>query len=121
MTASRVAWTILVPFCVLLALLAVLTIIRENSAGADDTAAESGDTVQMVNIDFEPTTLTVASGSEVLFDNNDVAPHTVTADDGSSDSGVIDPGKAYKLVVDDGFSYHCELHPSMTATIEVEG
>ena len=54
---SRVAWTILVPFCLLLAVLAVVTIVRENSAGAEtDTPAKSG-VVDMANIKFAPTTL----------------------------------------------------------------
>jgi plastocyanin len=104
-------------------LLAIVTIVRENSAG-DAVAAATGadtDTVQMAGTKFSPSELTVARGSVVTFDNDDVAPHTVTADDGSADSGVIDPGKAFELTVNDALTYHCEIHPSMTATIALEG
>jgi plastocyanin len=119
---SRAVWTILVPFCLLLAVLAVVTIVRESSGGAEaDPSANTAGTVEMANIKFAPATLTVARGTEVVFDNKDVAPHTVTADDGSSDSGIIDPGSAYKLSVDEGFSYHCEIHPAMKAEIQLEG
>ena len=43
------------------------------------------------------------------------------ADDGSSDSGVINPGKAYKLAANKAFTYHCTIHPSMKAAIRLEG
>lgn len=121
--ASRAVWTVLVPFCLLLAVLAVVVMVRENIGSADDAAAvlDEVPTVVMEDLAFGPKTLTVAQGAEVLFDNKDVAPHTVTADEGSTDSGVIDPGKAFELVVNESFSYHCAIHPSMTAEIELEG
>jgi plastocyanin len=120
MTPSRVAWTILVPFCVLLAVLAVVVIVRENSTSASTASAEPSGVV-MEKIAFSPLTLTVGKGDEVVFSNKDVAPHTVTADDGSSDSGVIGPGKTYRVAVTDAFSYHCTIHPAMKAKIELEG
>jgi len=123
MTPNRAIWTVLVPFCVLLAVLAVVVIVRENtkSAEAKATTTAQGATVVMEKLTFSPKTLTVARGTEVLFDNKDVAPHTVTADDGGRDSGVIDPGKAYRLTVNEPLAYHCTIHPSMTAKIELEG
>ena len=124
---SRVAWTILVPFCLALAIIAVVVIVRENtSADASDTAVNAvasveAPTVVMEKLAFSPGTLTVRRGAEVLFDNKDVAPHTVTADEGDQDSGIIDPGSAYRLTVNEPFEYHCTIHPSMTAKIELEG
>jgi plastocyanin len=117
---SRVAWTILSPLCVVLAIAAVVTIARENRA---DPAAEAaqGDTVTMEDIAFSPGQLTVARGTQIVFDNKDVAPHTVTADDGSVDSEILDPGKTFSVVASEGFSYHCEIHPSMKAEIRLEG
>ena len=120
---SRAAWGILVPFCVVLAVLAVVVIVRDNTKSdtvAAATVAKAA-TVEMADIAYSPKTLTVARGAEVTFDNKDVAPHTITADDDSSDSGVIQPGKAYKLTVDKAFKYHCTIHPSMTAEILLEG
>ena len=60
-------------------------------------------------------------GTTVVFDNDDTAPHTVTARSGGVDSGVLDPGKQFSLAVTDGFDYFCSIHPSMTAKIAVTG
>ena len=116
---SRVIWTFVVPLCAVLAVLAVVTMIRENSGGEAEAAA--GDTVEMADIKFSPARITVGQGAELVFENKDAAPHTVTADDGSIDSGIIDPGKAFKLKVAEAFEYHCEVHPAMKAAVELEG
>jgi plastocyanin len=126
-SASRVAWTLLVPFCLALAIIAVVVIVRENTSSAAGTvvdtpaAADDAPTVVMEKLAFSPATLTVRQGAEVLFDNKDVAPHTITADEGDQDSGIIDPGSAYRLTVNEPFAYHCVIHPSMTAKVELEG
>jgi plastocyanin len=82
-------------------------------------AAAGGSTVKMAGLAFAPGTLTVARGTTVVFDNDDTAPHTVTARSGGVDSGVLDPGKQFSLAVTDGFDYFCSIHPSMTAKIAV--
>jgi plastocyanin len=84
-------------------------------------AAGAGGTVKMAGLAFAPGTLTVAKGSTVVFDNDDTAPHTVTARSGGVDSGVLDPGKQFSVTVTDGFDYFCSIHPSMTAKIAVTG
>ncbi|MGH9279998.1 MAG: plastocyanin/azurin family copper-binding protein [Acidimicrobiales bacterium] len=84
-------------------------------------SAAGAATVTMAGLKFSPATLTVARGTEVLFDNNDVAPHTVTADVGTTDSGILQPTKAFRFVVNERFVYHCSVHPSMKATIDVSG
>jgi plastocyanin len=103
-----------------LAVLAVVTMVRENIE-TEDAEAATADTVEMSDIKFKPATITVAQGTELVFDNKDAAPHTVTADDGSIDSGIIDPGKAFRLKVSEPFEYHCEVHPAMKAAVELEG
>jgi plastocyanin len=77
--------------------------------------------VKMAGLAFAPGTLTVARGATVVFDNDDTAPHTVTARSGGVDSGVLDPGRQFRLTVTDGFDYFCKVHPSMTAKIVVAG
>jgi plastocyanin len=84
-------------------------------------AAAGGGTVRMAGLAFAPGTLTVPRGATVVFDNDDTAPHTVTARSGGVDSGVIDPGRQFSLTVTDGFDYVCSIHPSMTAKIAVTG
>jgi plastocyanin len=89
------------------------------AAAAGGGGGTGGGTVKMAGLSFAPGTLTVARGTTVVFDNDDTAPHTVTARSGGVDSGVLDPGKQFSLVVTDGFDYFCSIHPSMTAKIAV--
>lgn len=48
-------------------------------------------------------------------------PHTMTADDGEFDSGMLNPGGTF-MVTFEGLatlSYHCEIHPSTGARVTV--
>jgi plastocyanin len=92
-------------------------------AGTAATAAVGGDfTVHMAGLKFAPGDLVVRRGKAVTFDNDDLAPHTVTEDGaGGVDSGVLSPGKAFRLVVSRRLVYHCAIHPFMTATIDLAG
>jgi plastocyanin len=89
------------------------------AAAAGGGGGTGGGTVKMAGLSFAPGTLTVARGTTVVFDNDDTAPHTVTARSGGVDSGVLDPGRQFSLAVTDGFEYFCSIHPSMTARIVV--
>jgi plastocyanin len=91
------------------------------AAAGGGGAGGAGGTVKMAGLAFAPATLTVAKGSTVVFDNDDTAPHTVTARSGGIDSGVLDPGRQFSVTVTDGFDYFCSIHPSMTAKIAVTG
>jgi plastocyanin len=115
----RVIWTGIVAIFAAIAILAVTVIVRENTGGAEPAA--DGTTVVMARIAYNPATLTVPRGVTVVFDNQDVAPHTVTADEGPIDSGLLDPGKAFEAVAEEPFTYHCEVHPSMKAEILLAG
>ena len=119
MDLKRLAWGCVVAGFATLAILAPVVIIKENTGG--EAKAGTGDVVTMARIAFSPTTLTVRRGTEVLFDNQDVAPHTVTSGDGRVDSGVINPGKSFRLVIEEPFEYTCSIHPSMSAAIELSG
>lgn len=101
--ASRAIWTIVVPFCLLLAVLAVVVIVKENTGSADAAAVARDEipTVVMEGLAFGPKRLTVARGGRGDLRQQGRRPHTVTADEGSTDSGVIDPGKAFELVVNE--------------------
>ena len=65
--------------------------------------------------------LTVKAGTKVVFTNADPTGHTVTADDQSFDSQPVVSGATYTTTITKTVSYHCEIHPSMNATIEVGG
>src|SRR5215210_8428678 len=65
--------------------------------------------------------MTVAPGTTVTWVNDGEEPHTSTADDGTWDSGTLQPGESYSFTFDEpgDYSYLCEIHPDMTATINV--
>ena len=70
---------------------------------------------------FEPADATVAPGTTLMWINYDQAQHTVTADDGQFDSGVLDPGDIFVVTVEGSgkLTYHCTLHPEMKGSVTV--
>jgi LPXTG-motif cell wall-anchored protein len=88
---------------------------------APAASAQDEMTVSIQDFFFEPDQLTVAPGTTVTWVNDGEEPHTSTADDGTWDSGTLQPGESYSFTFDDpgDYSYLCEIHPDMTATITV--
>jgi plastocyanin len=77
--------------------------------------------VSVVDFAFEPGTIEVPVGATVTWNNTGSRPHTVTADDGSFDSGRLDPGEQFSQTFDQPgtFTYHCGFHPEMQGSIVV--
>jgi tyrosinase len=77
--------------------------------------------VEIGDLFFAPDMLEVDSGTTVTWTNNGVLPHTVTADDGSFDSGQLDSGATFSQTFSTAgtFAYHCEFHDEMVATVMV--
>jgi plastocyanin len=81
---------------------------------------------------FDPSELTVAAGTTLLVANVGGKPHTLTADDGSFDTGIVEPGaeggrfagKNASVTLDKAgtFTFHCEVHPAaMKGVVTVTG
>jgi plastocyanin len=70
---------------------------------------------------YAPGTRKIAPGSWVTWSNNGQDAHTVTAVDGSFDSGNLDPSEGFSWFFDQPgtFQYICALHPWMKARIVV--
>jgi plastocyanin len=70
---------------------------------------------------FAPATRRIAAGTWVTWSNDGQEAHTVTADDGTFDSGNLDPSEGFSWYFDqDGtWQYTCSLHPWMVGTIVV--
>jgi plastocyanin len=86
------------------------------------TAYQAGTVeISVVDFAFEPATVSVPAGATVVWTNNGSRPHTVTADDGSFDSGRLDPGEQFSQTFDQPgtFTYHCGFHPEMLGAIVV--
>ncbi len=77
-------------------------------------------TLVISNIQF-PKDKTVKSGDTVTWKNDDLVPHTVTADDGSFKSPRIEAGQSWSMKVTDRktVAYKCDFHPNMRAKLIV--
>jgi hypothetical protein len=69
---------------------------------------------------FNPPEVFAYPGQEVLWIFRDSEAHTVTADNGSFDSGQITQGE-FRLIFEQpgSYSYHCALHPEMKGRVIV--
>jgi plastocyanin len=96
-----------------------------SEAGADEGAAggklERSVKVEIVDFAYDPDRVQVATGGKVIWQNQDSAPHTATADDGSFDTGTLEEGKLKSETFKEAgtFTYFCEIHPTMHGTVEV--
>jgi plastocyanin len=81
---------------------------------------------------FDPAELEVAAGTTLLVANVGGKPHTLTADDGSFDTGLVEPGaqggrfagKNASVTLNQAgtFKFHCEVHPAaMKGVVTVTG
>lgn len=63
----------------------------------------------------------IVLGDVVEWENRDLVPHTVTAEDRSFDSKTIEPGRSWKLQTHKkGIIYYkCSFHPTMTARLVI--
>jgi plastocyanin len=92
-------------------------------APAVSPAGAAGTTVvRIANLSFIAKALRVRSGTRIRWVNEDQVQHSVTAEDGSFDSGLLDPGQAFERVFDrpGEYSYHCTPHPFMQGHVTVE-
>jgi plastocyanin len=72
---------------------------------------------------FDVADIAIEPGTTVLWVNEGKVPHTVTADDGSFDSGELNPGDSYIVTFlgSGRLSYHCQLHSEMVGSVTVGG
>ena len=129
MEPPRARMTVL--FAAVMAATLVLGACSSDSDGGDSDApeseSESGDlapgsaAINIVDLTFEPTTITVAAGStDIAITNADTVDHTFTLDDDTVDAAVS-AGQNITVTVElsESVAFHCEIHPSMTGTLQV--
>ena len=85
-------------------------------------------TVDIIDFDYSPGSVTVNVGDTVTWTQSGDEPHTVTADDGSFDSGEMGKGETFSMRFDSPgtYAYYCTLHggpggEGMAAVVIVEG
>ncbi len=99
----------------------VVALLPAVSLGAQSVQPEKNaqHVVIIEQMHFDPAQLAIHSGETVEWKNEDIFSHTVTADDGSFDSGLISPGGSWQMKVKrvGKIGYHCRPHPNMTAMV----
>lgn len=81
-------------------------------APAVQSAQGNAAAVEMKNFSFNPANLQIAAGTTVTWTNNDSAGHTVTADNGTFDSGTLRKGDKFSFTFNEAgtFAYYCRPH-----------
>ena len=94
-----------------------------NNNPQKQNTAEVTKNIEITNNAFFPDTLTIKVGETIVWTNKDSAKHTVTSDTGAElSSQMLSTGNTFSHTFNTAgtFAYHCEVHPSMKATIIVE-
>ena len=63
---------------------------------------------------FSPNPAPVSQGGAIVFKNNDNTVHRIVMNDGSFDSGNLNPGatSGALMLTSSGGQYHCSIHPT---------
>jgi plastocyanin len=96
-----------------------------SSTASNSSQPSTTGSVDIRNMMFTPSQITVAKGGTVTWINHDSIAHTVVDDlsnVGGPSSGDIQPGSTYSFTFNKtgSFQYHCSIHPSMRGTIVVK-
>src|SRR5918993_2600460 len=114
----------------LLAALSVLALVvfvpaavAQEDGGVEVVPVQDARSVGIGDNFFDPPDAAVEPGSTITWTNNGARPHTVTADDGSFDSGVLNPGDSYTVAFEGQgtVTYHCTIHPEMRGSVTLGG
>ena len=92
------------------------------SSGSGGESAQPG-AVTIADLAYDPADLSVATGTQVTWTNDDDATHTVTFDDSSVESsGQMKKGDTFSATFDEAgtYSYVCAVHPDMKAKVTVQ-
>jgi plastocyanin len=111
---------------VVLSLIALLMFVPPavaQDAGVESVPIQNAWSVNIGDNFFDPPQSAVEPGSTITWTNNGDEPHTVTADDGSFDSGMLNPGDSYTVAFDGQgtVTYHCAIHPEMRGSVTIGG
>ncbi len=89
----------------------------------ESEASSAGEVVevQILNYAYSPMELEIKVGTTVTWINMDYVPHTVTADNGAFDSGMMANGAQFSFTFNEPgtYTYICTYHPNMTGTVVV--
>ena len=122
------AMRIVAPLLTLLTLLAFapLAVLSDPSPSASPSPTPRpvptpAATVHIQNSAFVPQTVQIRAGQSVMFVNDDIFSHTVTADNKSYDSGDLAKGRSWThtFTAVGTSTYTCTYHPFMRGSVSV--
>lgn len=92
------------------------------ASSALQTASQSNGqsaAISIENFSFTPATLTISTGTTVIWTNNDSADHNIISD--AFNSPMMSTGQTYEFKFDNAgtYNYSCGVHPSMKGVIIV--
>lgn len=95
--------------------------VAATTAEPDHMGSTSGPGVSIAFAAYAPPVLEALVGEPVTWTNDSVRAHTVTADDGSFDSGRLIGGDhfTHAFAAEGEVPYHCEIHAGMAGTVDV--
>lgn len=94
---------------------------QEGTPDGASSSASRAATVTIKGFAFEPERLRVTAGAAVAVVNADDTEHTLTADDGSFDTGTVKGGGSASVTPAKAGTagYFCEIHDYMKGTFDV--
>jgi plastocyanin len=115
----RSGWERLGPWVALLAAISGAALMID--ANPREAQAQGRADVAIVDVAYQPGSILVQAGDTVTWTNSGSTPHTVTADDGSVDSGPLAPRASFSQTFPAAglFTYHCAIHPRMTGAVTI--
>ena len=82
--------------------------------GGEDGGGRGAAVITIENLEFAPSVLQAEVGQSITVQNRDAAEHTVTAVDGSFDTGRFGAGvRTFVITTVGRFEYFCAVHPFM--------
>jgi len=99
-----------------------LYLIPASPAGDPAPASAGADAVQIADIGFSPSQMSISAGTTVTWTNTGAITHTVTGGDlAFDDSGPLAPGDTFTQTFDEPgiYAYRCGPHPGMVGAITV--
>jgi plastocyanin len=98
-----------------------IVILPPAGTASASTADGTDEAVVIREFLYQPNPFEVESGTTIIWTNEDLTPHTVTATEGAFDSEFMARGDSFSLTFDTPatFDYFCTFHPRMRARIIV--
>lgn len=99
-----------------------MVLTAASASGWSENSEPATHRVEIRQFKFVPSILEINPGDTIVWVNVDIVPHTVTALDGTWDSGNMDTDAEWRTTVTESMSeqYYCRYHPTMTGTLVID-